>query len=396
MALLLALLLAQAVPKPIVSDPMAADPYKDELGFQEDVERVLILLAAKETRDEGLLEAHDLLVNHPGSPILHYEKGCFYAETRKWDRAVTEWNEAVFADDGATVVTVRSLEGVAAAEFARGKKTAAVKALERITKIIPLSYKAQNRLAEAYKKINRSDKALRAWAQSYKLNPTQPDVRKRLGKKAPRRPRPVALPVLLKKLRPSIVLLKTKDGHFTGFIGWMKGWIVTCAHGLNKDTKEVEVIQFGKKTVTLKGRVIHRDDARDLALIHCPKLPRSAPVLQIVSAEGMEPGETVYTVGNPGDGKETLTLTPAQGILANPKRKMKDGIFIQCSMTVNPGNSGGPLLNRYGQVIGVVVRKSWLEGVCYSVPVSELGGAFDSPESLHRPPTIKAAPPKKK
>jgi S1-C subfamily serine protease len=97
----------------------------------------------------------------------------------------------------------------------------------------------------------------------------------------------------------------------------------------------------------------------------------------------------VYTVGHPGFGKETLDLTPSEGILASARRELEGAVFVQASMNVNPGNSGGPMVTGGGEVVGVVVRKGYLDGVCFAVPASELADAMACPSSLHAPPSPK-------
>ncbi|HLY11590.1 MAG TPA: trypsin-like peptidase domain-containing protein [Planctomycetota bacterium] len=395
MSLVLALLLLQDLPRPVLPDPFAADAHRNDITYRSEMKRVLPLLDQEETRAAGDLEVRDLVEKFPGSPLLHYERGCYFARDRKWERAVREWEEAVFADDGRTVVSVRSFEGLAVAETARGRADAAIRSLERLAAAIPLSYRIHNRLAEALAGAGRMEKARRAWERSFALNPGQPDLQKRLGFPAPPK-RPVEeLPALLKRLDPSIVRLQAGKSRFTGFIALSKGWIVTCAHGMEDETSEVDVRCAGAKEAALKGRVHFRDAKRDLAVIHCPDLPAEAPVLPLVSAEGMQPGEKVYTLGHPGLGEQLLDLTPSEGFLATAHRDLEGMVFLQSSINVNPGNSGGPLVNRLGEVIGVVVLKSYLDGVAFAVPASELADALGQLSALHAPIPSSAEAPKK-
>jgi len=394
-SLLLFLLVVQDPPRPVLSDPYAADPFRNDVVYRSEISRVLPLLEHEDTRDAGCLEVLDLLEKYPGSPLLRYERGCYFARGRKWEQAAREWNEAIFADDSRTVVTVRALEGLVGAETARGRREAAMLALERMAAALPLSFRIQNRLAEACAAAGRADKARQAWEKSYALNPSQPEVQKRLGTPPPPKRRPEELPALLRRLRPSVVQLKTSDSRFTGFAALSKGWIVTCAHGMTDRTTEVEVACAGSKAGALKGRVYFRDEKHDLAVVHCPDLPADTPVLPILSTEALQVGEKLYTVGHPGLGEKVLDLTPSEGILANSRREIEGAVFIQASMNVNPGNSGGPMVNRFGEVIGVVVRKAYLDGVCFAVPASELADVLSSPSGLHAPPAPGAETPKK-
>ena len=396
MSLTLALLvLFQELPQPVVDDPFAADAHRNDVAYRSEVRRILPLLEQDETRATGDLEVRDLLQKYPGSPVLRYEHACAFARDRKWDAALREWNEAIFADDGQTVVTLRSLEGIAAAEAGQGRNDAAVKTLERLAAALPLSYRVQNRLAEACAAAGRMDAARKSWERSISLNPAQPDVQKRLGLPATPKRRAVELPALLKRLEPSIVQLQTEESRFTGFAALARGWILTCAHGLKDGKTEVEVFLSDAPKQSHKGRVHFRDAKRDLAVIHCPSLPSDLPVLPLVSVDGMQPGEKLFTVGHPGLRDQVLPLTPSEGILAAAHREMDGMDFIQASMNVNPGNSGGPLVNQFGEVIGVVVRKSYLDGVCFAVPASALADALAHPAALHAPPLAAGDPPKR-
>ena len=64
--------------------------------------------------------------------------------------------------------------------------------------------------------------------------------------------------------------------------------------------------------------------------------------------------------------------TATEGIISGKNRILGSRVFFQISAAVNPGNSGGPLLNRYGEVIGMVTLKSPLENVGFAVPSNEL------------------------
>ncbi len=391
MSLLLALLMPLQDPgQPVLDDPFAADPFRDDVAYRSYLSRVLPLLEEETTREAGDLEVRDLLSKYPGSPLLHYERGCYFGRARKWDLAVREWKEALFADDGRTVVTVRTLEGLAQAETALGHGDSALRFLERMTLALPLSYRAWNRLAEVHASAGRAVKARQAWEKSYALNVQQPGIMKQLGLAPPPKRKREDLPALLKRLQPSIVQLKTPESRFTGFAALSRGWIMTCAHGLGPKTAEVDVICSGRKD-PLKGRVCFRDPRRDLAVIHCPELPADLPLLSLLPVGDLRTGDKIYTVGHPGLGAQVLDLTPSEGILAHAQRELEGLTYIQCSMNVNPGNSGGPLLTASGEVIGVIVRKSALEGVCFAVPLIELAESLSSPATLH-PPLPPAAP----
>jgi serine protease Do len=87
-------------------------------------------------------------------------------------------------------------------------------------------------------------------------------------------------------------------------------------------------------------------------------------------------GEKVYAIGSPGLGKEVLEQTISEGLVSSSKRKLKGALYLQHSAAVNPGNSGGPLLNEHGQVAGMVTLKARLEGVSFAVRVESIRKVF--------------------
>ena len=81
-------------------------------------------------------------------------------------------------------------------------------------------------------------------------------------------------------------------------------------------------------------------------------------------------GDPVYAIGNPGMGREILDHTISEGIASSLTRNFDDILYIQTTAAVNPGNSGGPLLNNYGEVVGLVSLKAYFqEGIAFALPV---------------------------
>jgi serine protease Do len=75
-------------------------------------------------------------------------------------------------------------------------------------------------------------------------------------------------------------------------------------------------------------------------------------------------------------GDQTLDLTLSQGIISNSNRLVEGHSYLQHTASVNPGNSGGPLLNDAGQVVGVVCLKAHLEGVSFATPIEKVRALF--------------------
>lgn len=107
--------------------------------------------------------------------------------------------------------------------------------------------------------------------------------------------------------------------------------------------------------------------ALDLALLQIPAAG-TAP-LSFSNANSGKVGETVVAVGCPFG----LDHSASQGIISAPERLLEDRPLLQTDVAVNPGNSGGPLLNKQGEVIGVVLGMiPEARGIAFAVPAREV------------------------
>lgn len=118
------------------------------------------------------------------------------------------------------------------------------------------------------------------------------------------------------------------------------------------------------------GEVIRTDKRRDVALVKTD--PRNRQPLALHRA-APQPGDTVFAIGAPLDVQYQSTVT--RGVVS--ANRIKDGFsFIQSDVTVNPGNSGGPLLDEQGEVLGIadmVLREGGdiPTGINYFVPIDD-------------------------
>lgn len=93
--------------------------------------------------------------------------------------------------------------------------------------------------------------------------------------------------------------------------------------------------------------------------------------LPIAEPGSLEVGDLVYAIGNPGVGARLLEHSVSEGIVSSLARNINDVIYIQTTAAVNPGNSGGPLVNQDGEVVGLVTLKaSFQEGIAFALPVA--------------------------
>ncbi len=144
----------------------------------------------------------------------------------------------------------------------------------------------------------------------------------------------------------SVVAIFAEKGHGSGFLVSDDGYVITNQHvvGAGKFVK----LRWSDGFETV-GEVVRSDRRRDVALIKTDPHGRAPLSLR---RGGAQAGENVYAIGTPLSEKFQGTVT--KGIVS--ASRIYDGFnFIQSDVTVNPGNSGGPLLDEKGAVIGITV-----------------------------------------
>jgi serine protease Do len=97
-----------------------------------------------------------------------------------------------------------------------------------------------------------------------------------------------------------------------------------------------------------------------------------------VATANPSPGDKVYTLGSPGFGEGTLEQTISEGLVSSTSRKIDGVTYLQHSAAVNPGNSGGALLDEHGRVVGLVTLKARLENVSFALPAETIRALFNS------------------
>ncbi len=167
------------------------------------------------------------------------------------------------------------------------------------------------------------------------------------------------------------------EGTGSGFIIDEKGHIVTNAHVI-EDAKSITV-SLGKDNVTVPAEVVGEDKSSDIAVLKFdPKADALDGVKLTVAKFGdssaLNVGDPVSAIGNPFGLDRTLT----SGIVSALQRNIPSlndfsiSNVIQTDAAVNPGNSGGPLLNEAGEVVGVNSQISTqgggFDGIAFAVP----------------------------
>ncbi|MDD3192567.1 MAG: trypsin-like peptidase domain-containing protein [Oscillospiraceae bacterium] len=182
------------------------------------------------------------------------------------------------------------------------------------------------------------------------------------------------------KVAPSVVgIVQYQANYFeptgegSGIILSEDGYIATNAHVIeNADSLEV-VLSDG---TTYKGTVVGYDSKTDLAVV---KIDANGLTPAELGASGeLKVGEKAIAIGNPGG--LTYAGSVSEGIVSGLNRSLRaatDGYtmnFIQTDAAISPGNSGGALVNEFGQVIGINSQKlaaDGYEGIGFAIPIDE-------------------------
>ena len=199
----------------------------------------------------------------------------------------------------------------------------------------------------------------------------------------------VAEPV---KEEPEAAVEPIKNRTATSFVIAESGYLVTSAHfTANARSISVKVPQ-GDSTVTYAADVVAFDDALDISIIQITDtlFNKFKRLPFMFGGKDARLGEDVFTVGYPKD-----DLVYGSGAIASVKG-IKDTLDYQISVPLNPGNSGGPLLNARGDVVGVVTSKNLqADGAAYATKsryfidfVKQIEG-LDKPIKLSRRNALK-------
>ena len=157
-------------------------------------------------------------------------------------------------------------------------------------------------------------------------------------------------------------------GFGSGFIISDDGYIITNAHVVDGAT-EIRVGLNDRREY--QAELIGSDPASDIALLKLDA--KDLPVVRIGDSENLRVGEWVLAIGSPFGFEHTAT----QGIVSALARSLPDDTyvpFIQTDVAVNPGNSGGPLFNTDGEVVGVnsqiYSRSGGYQGLSFAIPIN--------------------------
>jgi S1-C subfamily serine protease len=207
-------------------------------------------------------------------------------------------------------------------------------------------------------------------------------------------PMPSYSSLVYQAIQPSLVLIQVEEKHEdaesdfglgSGVIVDNFGNILTSLHVV--DGASVITITFADGTRS-EGQIVTAMPERDIAVLQALDTPLSVVPAVVGNPNAMRVGDEAFVVGNPFG----LYSSMSTGVISGFDRIFKvtgtdveiDGM-IQIDAAVNPGNSGGPLLNRAGHVVGIITGiinptdESFFVGIGFAVPITVAVGGMGSP-----------------
>ncbi len=167
-----------------------------------------------------------------------------------------------------------------------------------------------------------------------------------------------------------VVAVVTDTSLGTGFFVDSDGYIITNQHVI-ADAKKISILTYDKKT--FNASVILSDEVRDLALL---KINKNYNELELTDSDNLQLGEKVIAIGNPLG----LSFSVTEGIVSGLNRRGPNNLkeYIQTDVSLNPGNSGGPLIDRTGKVVGINNFKiGGAENLGFAVESNSIGSTIN-------------------
>lgn len=192
---------------------------------------------------------------------------------------------------------------------------------------------------------------------------------------------------MVKNNKAAVVMVRTGHGMGSGFIISKEGLLVTNAHVVTEgshieDPLATNYTPFVKIRFAngreVPGKVVGFNAAKDLALVQLPPNPFGWPTVTLGDSKALAEGQEIVAMGYP----RALPFTVTRGIVSGTQFRSNGYVnYLQHDASVNPGNSGGPLFNMQGEVVGVnsmiMTESGGFDGISYAITSADVQAALD-------------------
>lgn len=171
---------------------------------------------------------------------------------------------------------------------------------------------------------------------------------------------------MIKFANPACVTIITDGGFGSGVVINSEGYVLSAYHVV-EGVNQIDV-KFSNG-LTLNADIIAYDSTNDIVMLDING--SGFPALPVSTAKDVPLGEEVITIGTPAS--IDLGQSIAKGLVSG-KRLIEDRVYLQADIAVSPGNSGGPLLNAKGEIVGIVQSKivtEGVEGIGFALPMDK-------------------------
>lgn len=197
--------------------------------------------------------------------------------------------------------------------------------------------------------------------------------------------RPQSVQAVVAESAPAVVKVTVgtdADGRLgSGFLVDGRGRVLTNAHVVGDDTTAAVTFDDGTEST---ARVLGKDESTDLAVLLVADLPGGVAPLPLGRSSALVVGDPVVAIGNPFGLERTATtgiVSALKRIITAPNGFEIQNV-IQTDAAINQGNSGGPLLDRRGRVLGInsqiATESGGSNGIGFAVPIDTIRPVADS------------------